>query len=69
MEHHLAQTFRSRTGYRRVTYRPDWSKATPWVSYYKGTAGLHFPDLASAQLYHLKFGDPLVMKATHGKPN
>ena len=62
LEYHLAQTFRSLSGKRRVTYRPDWSKATPWVSYYLGTAGLHFPDLDSAQRYHSTHNDPLVIR-------
>ena len=61
-EYHLAQTFRSVSGRRRVTFRPDWSKETPWVSYYHGTAGLHFKDLETAQLYHTSWGDPLTIK-------
>ena len=59
-EYHLGRTFRSNTGNRRVTYRPDWSKESPWVSYYYGTAGLQFTTLVEAQKYHARFGDPLV---------
>ena len=62
LEYHLAQAFRRMSGYRRITYRPDWSKETPWVAYYHGTAGLHFPTLESAQRYHTAHGDPLIIK-------
>ena len=57
----LGRTFRSKSGQRRITYRPDWSKELPWVAYYKGSAGMHFASFESAQTYHAKFGDPLIL--------
>lgn len=59
--YHLGRSFKSLSGHRRVTYRPDWSKATPWVAYYKGTAGLYFATLTAAQKYHQSFKDSLVI--------
>ncbi|MNK37348.1 hypothetical protein D3C87_559140 [compost metagenome] len=35
----------------RATYRPDWSKSAPWVSYVGGTAGRHFETLEQATAY------------------
>lgn len=64
-EYYLAQTYRSVSGQRRVTYRPDYCKTSPWVAYYHGTAGLHFPDLDSAQRYHQSHGDPLDITTHH----
>lgn len=35
----------------RATYRPDWSKSAPWVSYVGGAAGRHFETLEQATAY------------------
>lgn len=61
-EYHLGRTYRSKSGTRRITYRPDWSKATPWASYRGGSAGQHFATVEQAQIYHRDKGDPLIVK-------
>ena len=61
IEYHLARTFRSNTGNRRVTYRPDWSKETPWVAYYYGITGLRFPSLDEAASFHTYIKDSLII--------
>lgn len=38
----IGETFRSKCGRARITYRPDWDAERPWVSYIDGTAGRHF---------------------------
>jgi len=40
-ERPLCFTVRSKCGKARATYRPDWSEAQPWVTYIRGTAGIH----------------------------
>jgi hypothetical protein len=60
-EYHLAKTFRTESGKRRITYRPDWSKETPWASYFNLTAGRYFTSVASAQLYYKHLNDPLII--------
>lgn len=61
IEYHLARTFRSHTGQRHVTYRPDWSKETPWVAYYYGTTGLRFASLDEAAAFHTFLRDSLII--------
>ena len=41
-------TVRTKSHQCRLTYRPDWSPSTPWVSYKKGVAGQHFKDIQEA---------------------
>lgn len=43
-------TLRTTCGLGRITYHPEWSASSPWVSYWCGTAGRHFerPDQAAA---------------------
>ena len=52
-QHPEGFTHRNSSG-NRVTYRPDWSKVKPWISYRRGTAGLSFAteDQALAWLEH-----------------
>lgn len=35
-------TYRTKCGRGRVTYRSEWSPSMPWVTYWDGTAGRHF---------------------------
>lgn len=37
-----------RNGSKRVTYRPDYCAARPWIAYTNGTAGQHFETEESA---------------------
>lgn len=48
-------TIRSVCGRARLSYRPEWNAARPWVCYVNGTAGLHFakPDDAAPALARL----------------
>lgn len=52
----MGQTIRTVCGTGRATYRPDWSAATPWVTYINGTAGLHVATLDGAARYFARYG-------------
>ena len=60
-EYDLARTYRSESGIRQVTYRPDRSKETPWIAYYYGITGLRFPSLDEAASFHTYIKDSLII--------
>jgi len=60
-EYYLARTFKSESGERRVTYRPDKCVVQPWIASYKDSHTVHFRTLESAIWYHQHIDDPLII--------
>lgn len=56
MTHKIGDTLRTKCGFGRITYHPDWSESKPWATYRHGTAGLHLADPQEAVAYFKKYG-------------
>ena len=70
IQYESGETIHSECGNGLITYHPEWDKAKSWVSYCKGTAGLHFEEPARA-VAHFKArqGAPLSLQAAaHATP-
>jgi hypothetical protein len=54
----------------RISYHPEWSSEHPWVSYWCGSAGLHFatPELAAGHFKAKHNATLLVSAATPASP-
>ncbi len=63
--HKVGTTFRTKSGRARATYRPDYDKSKPWITYIDGEAGYHFATLQDAVRYlRLEKGLVLITETT-----
>jgi len=62
VEYDLGRTYKSKSGNREVTYRPDLYPATPWICYYNGSPNLYFAVFGKAALFCEAFKDPLIIR-------
>lgn len=65
IQYESGETIHTECGNGRITYRPEWDQAKPWVSYWRGTAGLHFEEPARALAhFNVKYGAKLTLDAS-----
>lgn len=53
-QHKPGDTVRSKDGYHRATYEPDWSPSKPWATFHHGTACNAFATLEQAKQHLTK---------------